>query len=75
MMAKERMFSGGTKIRVFLNSESAFYIFGNYNVIFPIKIREESAGDYFNENWLSTELDGDAYYKAREAIISIQKKY
>ena len=44
-------------------------------MIFPIKIRGGiGRGDYFNENWLSTELDGDAYYKAREAIISIPEK-
>ena len=63
---------------LFLDLPSAFlYIRKLQLLIYPIKVRcGIGYGEikYDNDEWLSSAFDGEAYYLAREAINSINKK-
>lgn len=60
---------------LFENTSGAFdYVRKLQMYVYPVRIRcgiGYGTIKYFNDSWLSTEIDGDAYYKAREAINSI----
>ena len=76
---KEVVPSAGDEFQgLFKDLQTAFlYIRKLQLLIYPIKIRcGIGYGEikYNKENWLSVSLDGDAYYLARDAIRSIQKR-
>lgn len=63
---------------LFRDIQTAFlYIRKLQLLVYPIKIRcgiGYGAIKYYNEEWESSALDGEAYYLCRDAINSIQKK-
>lgn len=76
---KEVVPSAGDEFQgLFIDLQTAFlYIRKLQLLIYPIKIRcGIGYGEikYNKEKWLSVSLDGDAYYLARDAIRSIQKR-
>ena len=76
---KHVVFSAGDEFQgLFLDLPSAFlYIRKLQLLIYPIKVRcGIGYGEikYDNDEWLSSAFDGEAYYLAREAINSINKK-
>lgn len=78
-IVKNVMFGAGDECQgLFKNVESAFlYVRKLQMLIYPIKIRcGIGYGDikYMEEKWDSTEIDGKAYYNARDAINSIPGK-
>lgn len=76
---KNVMISGGDEIQgLFKTNTAAFLYYRKLQLLlFPIKIRGglgRGSIKYNNENWISTEIDGAAYYNARKAITSIPDK-
>lgn len=76
---KDVMFGAGDEFQgLFKNLEVAFlYARKLQLLIYPIKVRcgiGYGSVKYLNENWSSTETDGETYYNAREAMTSIPGK-
>lgn len=73
---KEVVFGAGDEFQGLFTSISAAYAYARelQILIYPIKIRAGigfGSIKYFVEGWKSTEIDGESYYKARDAIDAI----
>lgn len=78
-LEKEIIFSGGDEMQgLFKSSSAAFLYFRKLQLfVYPIKLRAGMGVGtikYLKEKWVSTELDGEAYYNARDAINRISNK-
>ncbi len=76
---KKVVFGAGDEFQgLFRDPETAFlYARKLQLLIYPVKIRcgiGFGGIKYYEENWSSTEIDGEAYYNARRAIEEIPKK-
>lgn len=78
-IVKDVIFGAGDEFQgLFYTAEAAFlYARKLQLLIYPVKVRcgiGYGSIKYIEEKWSSTEIDGEAYYNAREAIISIPNK-
>lgn len=78
-LVKEVVFSGGDEVQgLFKSSVSAYLYLRKLQMLLdPIKIRAgigRGSINYLPDDWISTEIDGEAYHNARKAISSIPIK-
>lgn len=78
-LVKDVVFGAGDEFQgLFYNVEAAFlYARKLQLLIYPVKVRcgiGYGSVKYIEEKWSSTEIDGEAYYNAREAIMNIPDK-
>ena len=78
-IVKKVVFGAGDEFQgLFKNVEAAFlYARKLQLLVYPVKIRcgiGYGSVKYLEDNWNSTEIDGEAYYNAREALVNIPGK-
>jgi len=78
-LAKEAVFGAGDEMQgLFVSPEAAFLYFRKLQLLaYPVLLRGGiGAGEikYYRKDWPSTEHDGEAYYRAREALAAIPSK-
>ncbi len=73
LLCKPVMFSGGDEMQgLFYSAKAAYQYFAFFSrLAYPVQFRcgiGVGPLDVFSSEWLSTELDGPAYHRAREAL-------
>ncbi len=78
-LIKPLMFSAGDEVQGLFSTPASAYLCARFFIMicYPVKVRVGIGyGElaYYNDEWDSTEMDGKAYYNARDAINNFEGK-